>query len=135
MESIHFGPRDECFAIEKRLRPLPGMGLNDISGGKGGFSIATLKGKSLRFEHLHEQPVVERWQAKDPAGTIYSIDDLGKFCDDNDLRASILWKYMGRKVPKFRQFREHQPAADFRRQRDKTTGWTLIPSPKEDIPL
>lgn len=146
---IYSGSKQECFNLERELRPMPMMGLNEASGGNGGYTKYTsernqkisnaLKGipktygdkiSKVRKENGsakgEKNPKAVKWILKDPSGKEFNLNgSLFTFCDENKLSANTLRKYLNNVVPlpssKYRDYGK----IEVRQIRDNTTGWCL----------
>lgn len=146
MRSIFAGTSDECFAIEKKLRPLPMIGLNEAIGGKGGHTkytnernqkvSASLKGRKAPwiYEMMARRgsmggknnPNSKRWTVTSPDGVVYSVDgNLHEFCDKHNLWRKSLRENIGLPVPAPNLNTTNHKAKQFLVQKQNTTGWVL----------
>jgi hypothetical protein len=153
MMSIFFGTDIECFELERLLRPLPGIGLNDGTGGHGGYSgwselgnkrkSMALKGRKILWADKisetrvqegtakgHKNPMAKDWTITAPNKTEFRIcGSLYQFCDEHSLLVSCLWRYRGIEVPKpkyngYGGYRAKNEES--LRLRKNTSGWKLV---------
>ena len=149
LKVIYEGDAKDCFRLEETLRPTKNIGLNEASGGCGGYTIytkergdkisAALKGRKKTKEHrkaLSESLIGKRkgmdnnqaktWCVIDPEGKEYTIKGmLQGFCDEHNITRSALRKHIGERVPptnsKYREVSEELTA-----RRNNTIGWRLL---------
>lgn len=153
MDVIFMGSEEECFEIERSLRPFPMMGLNEAVGGGGGFTKYTpergkkisskLAGKVKSLDHKAKisstrilngaskgssNGKAKKWKLISPDGIEYnncgSVQDL---CRDHKLLWSCLNKYKGRQVPPIvHGYGGFRPINDEHLVlRQNSTGWAL----------
>lgn len=120
---IHSGTDVECFDVERILRPVPFMGLNEAAGGHGGHTSYTLernakisakmKGRTVTWAHKVSETKrkngtavgannnkAKMWIVQDPHGNIFEINgNLKQFCEYNRILSSCLSYYRGQVVP------------------------------------
>lgn len=153
MISIFETDKDECFEIEKMLRYKPSMGLNEATGGKGGYTSYTKernekiskahKGKTLGENHKKKISIAKKgksagkknnrakkWILTSPSGVVYNIHgNLHEVCESLNLLTATLRYYVNSAVPevasvKIGGFREkNEKSKDLRMN---TTGWSLF---------
>jgi predicted GIY-YIG superfamily endonuclease len=127
MIEIFKGTKEQCFALENKLRPRPFMGLNEAVGGFGEYTSCydnsernnkisqALKGVSKTAEHTEKmrKTIVERgihrgskntkakkWVLTNPDGMIYYIHgNLNETCNSLNLLCSTLRYYKNQVVP------------------------------------
>ena len=123
MKTLFEGTAEECFVIERNLRPYPYMGLNIAPGGYGGLRDYTpernrkisdaLKGrknswgskiskakKELGSTAGEKNPRAKKWKFTSPDGVEHVIiGNKQKFCDERGLLASCLVYHLGSSVP------------------------------------
>lgn len=149
---IFSGSEKECFERENKYRPLPLMGLNEASGGHGGYTSYTLErnrkisssleGRDITWndkisatKKKLKQSVGEKngnastWKAYSPNGNEYIIHGtLDLFCKEHNLLSRTFRYYIDNVVPppSFNGY------GGFRAKNDKqkilrlnTTGWKL----------
>jgi hypothetical protein len=145
MRVIHSGPKDECYNLERKLRPFPMIGLNEAVGGFGGYSrydairnqklSDALKGRKITW-HIDrpknigiDNPRAKKWVLTSPSGeTFICHGNLGNFLRDKNLSGKLLRFYDGLPVPepsvgKLGGYRAKTP--ELLEQRLNTTGWKL----------
>jgi hypothetical protein len=125
MKTLYQGTKEECFQLERQLRPYHNMGLNVAPGGHGGERIYTkernkkisdaLKGRThswgYKVSHTKRRlgtsagknnPRARLWKFTSPNGKSFvAKGNKQKFCDDNSILASCLVYYLGQTVPPF----------------------------------
>lgn len=128
MKTLYEGAEDECFDLERKLRPYPYMGLNMAPGGHGGLREYTaernrkisqaLKGRKHSWGNKssktkkdfglvvgEKNPMAKKWKFTSPAGDEYVIiGNKQKFCDEYQLLASCLVYHLGMIVPPIEEF-------------------------------
>ena len=55
MRSIYTGTQKECFSLERKLRPIPFIGLNEAAGGRGGWSHVNNSGRIKTEAHISNE--------------------------------------------------------------------------------
>lgn len=147
---LHEGSESECFELEEKFRPSPLMGLNESSGGCGGFTSYTPernqkiskkhKGRKVTWMNKivkargsyagAKNPNSKNWKALSPSGEEYIVEGtLVNFCLEHNLCVSSLRKYRNQVVPDiFKRkgrggFRPLSP--EQLKMRQNTTGWIL----------
>lgn len=139
MRIIFSGSADECYALEKSLRPKSGIGLNESAGGRGGHNVSTIdrntkislstKGKPKPSVKGSKNAKAKKWNLRAPDGTRHSLHgSFSTFCDEHDLLYPALIRHRGTVVPEpnfsgyggFRSKNENSL-----RRRLNTTGWIL----------
>lgn len=152
MVIISFGTKEECFRIERQLRPEPNMGLNEAAGGQGGFTAysyernqkisSALKGRCVTWANKvsatkkakkagagASNVQAKRWILISPEGTTYEVHGtLDSFCDEHQLLKSSLTYYANQPVPHLSKgyggFRAKSEHS--KQRRVNTSGWRLI---------
>jgi hypothetical protein len=145
------GLEEICYDIESSYRPLPFMGLNEASGGHGGYTKYTEernkkiskkhKNRIKTPEHIQkimssrkkyngaENPNSKTWCLQDPKGLKYIIKgNLAEFCQKQGLLESCLRRYKNDVVPNpnysgFGGYRVKNEKSKI--LRENTTGWSL----------
>jgi len=153
MKTIFMGTEKECFEKEITLRPNPYMGLNEASGGCGGYTAyekernlkisKSMSGRKLSEEHIKKLKTIfsdgrrvgskngnsKKWILISPEGEEHIIyGSIQQKCDELGLLRSSLGYYKNRPVPKPKTtglggFRKKNIISE--RKRLMTTGWTL----------
>ena len=151
---IFSGPSNECYFLEHQLRPNSFIGLNEASGGEGGFTSYTAtrsakiskanKGVPKSIEHRKKlslaakeklsggtkNPNQREWKISDKNGKLYIVDgSLRNFCDQNNIQLSILRKHIGSAVPQpkligYGGFRASKKCS--LEKRLNTVGWKIL---------
>jgi hypothetical protein len=156
---LYEGDEEECFDLEAAYRPLPYIGLNEASGGRGGHTIYTdkrarkiseaHKGVKKSEEHVENmrKALVEsgvrkgarnsrakKWSLTSPDGMIYTIHgNLTETCQRLNLLESALRYNKGRAVPEPNMNGYggfRAKSKESLEMRMNTTGWTLAEVPK-----
>jgi len=120
---IHMGSKEDCFDIERQMRSLPMMGLNEAIGGHGGFTSYSDERNKLVSEKLKNRnmtwadkvsktrkdngvakgirnPSAKKWQLTSPEGNVIMCHgNLQEMCDEKNILMSCLKRYMGSVVP------------------------------------
>jgi len=147
---IFSGESKECFELESKLRPLPFMGLNEATGGKGGHTrytvernlkisnalkgvpklygdkISATKQKNQSAKGAKNSRAI-KWILKNPNGAEHHLHgDLFKFCEENKLSANTLRKYLNTFVPDISSKYRDYGNLEVRQIRNNTTGWALF---------
>lgn len=150
MKIIFEGEESECFSMEEKYRPFPLMGLNEASGGRGGYTSYTeernrkiskaMKGKPKHYGDKisatkkangsskgSKNVQAKKWKLIDPTGKAYILDgELFSFCEDNNLSVMTLRNNIGKTIGEISpKFRDHGKPMS-REKRINTTGWTLF---------
>jgi predicted GIY-YIG superfamily endonuclease len=138
LKIIYEGTKQECYDLERRLRPTKNIGLNEASGGEGGIG-RSMKGIPKTKEHRkalsesrmgrftgEENAYAKTWCVIDPEGKEYTIKGRFQgFCDEHNITRSALRKHIGERVPptnsKYREVSEELTA-----RRNNTIGWRLL---------
>ena len=145
---IFKGSSTECFEKESEYRPLPFMGLNEASGGRGGHTKYSsernkkisnaLKGvrktygekisatkKQNGSSRGEKNSNAKKWILISPNEEKFILNgELFSFCKQNFLSANTLRLYLGEKVPPIcTKYRGKGIIKDIR---NNTTGWLLI---------
>lgn len=148
---ISFGTKEECFQVERQLRPKANMGLNEAVGGQGGFTVYSternqkiaeaLTGRQVTWAHKvsatkkarkagvgASNVQAKRWVLTSPEGVVYEVHGtLDSFCDDHCLLRSSLMRYIDQTVPPLSKgyggFRAKNEQS--KRRRINTSGWQL----------
>lgn len=152
MVVIFSGSKDDCFSLELKYRPSPNLGLNEATGGKGGYTryskernlkiSDSLKGRSVTWKDKISKTKVDNnqsvgskngmakcWKVTTPDGNVYHIKGtLSLFCNEHGIIARTLTYYKNSKVPhpkknKMGGFRAKNE--QHRVRRNNTTGWKL----------
>jgi hypothetical protein len=150
MITIFSGEPKECFDLESKLRPLPLMGLNEASGGRGGHTKYTpernkkisnaLKGVAKNYGAKISEAMLKnesakgaknakalKWILKNPNGVEYHLHgELFIFCKNNDLSANTLRMYLNQSVPNISPKYRDYGNVQVRQIRNNTTGWALF---------
>jgi hypothetical protein len=155
---LYEGSSEECFDIEEKYRPLPFMGLNEASGGCGGYTSYSQernvkiskanKGRIKTSEEIEKMskskkgqhsgaknPMSKKWMIKDPYENVYIIEGtLATFCNDNNILESCLRQYKNKIVPKpnyngYGGYRIKNSTS--KNLRENTIGWSLYEMKKE----
>jgi hypothetical protein len=149
---LYTGSDEECFNLEEKYRPQPLMGLNESTGGKGGYTSYSEKRNKLISEKLknrnmtwgnkvsktrkeksiavgEKNPNAKTWIILDPSGNEYIITGkFNLFCEENNILASCLRYYRGKPVPPLSNtyggYREKKPGT--KKLRENTTNWILL---------
>lgn len=150
MKVLFSGDAESCFDLESKLRPMPLMGLNEASGGKGGCTTYTperakkiseaLSGRVKSEDHKRKiseskigavsganNPKAKNWILIDPSGNQYrTCGNLQDYCKQLGLCWAALSRNLGMVVgeisPKFRD--NGNPMN--RVKRTNTIGWKLL---------
>lgn len=148
------GTDKECFDLEAKMRPVAFIGLNEASGGKGGYTVYTeernnkiskaLTGKSKTEEHIQKimstreklkthsgkrNPSAKKWRFTSPTDETFIVEGtFQQFCNEHKLLASCLRYYKGKNVP----YLETNKYGGYRKKSDvsfelrsNTSGWKL----------
>lgn len=151
---IASGSEEECFELEASLRPLPFIGLNEASGGRGGDTgsytternqtiSSKLKGRKIEWAEKISKtrkikavavgkgnPNAKVWRLLKPCGTEVLVEgSFSDFCSQQNIMGNVMIKYMGTAVPPpsfggYGGFRPKSTEHELRRQ--NTTGWLLV---------
>ena len=154
------GTEEECFSQEAAYRPLPIIGLNEASGGKGGHTKYTaeraakissaLRGKSKSADHVakikaslkangsrvgRKNGSAKVWVLTDPNGRVHHLHgNLSQTCAQFGLLESTLRYNKGHVVPGLHTGRPggyRAKSEESKLRRENTTGWKLEESPKD----
>lgn len=152
---IASGTEDYCFELESLLRPSPNTGLNEASGGKGGFTSYSevrnkkiskaLKGRKCEWGHKisftkktsgiacgKNNPKAKIWKISDPFGKEIIIEgSFLNFCKENNIMGNVMIKHIGKKVPAptMNSYGGFRSINDVQKQRrENTIGWSIISS-------
>lgn len=150
MKILFEGSSEECFSLEEKYRPIPLMGLNEASGGKGGYTSYSaernekisnsLKGKTKEYGHKisatkklngsskgSKNAKAKKWRLVDPNGVEYFLNgELFSFCEEHKLSVMTLRNNLGNRIGEISpKFRDHGKPMS-REKRISTTGWTLF---------
>ncbi len=146
------GSEEECFDMEIKYRPFPLMGLNEATGGRGGYTkyteersakiAAKFKGrkitwgdkisstkKELKQSVGAKNGMAKQWKIIDPIGVEYEFNGtFSNFCDEHILLGRTLKYYLNKNVPSpavngYGGFRGKDSKQIERRY--NTTGWKL----------
>lgn len=145
---IYQGNKKDCYDLENKYRPVNYMGLNEASGGNGGYTSYSKERnlkislamkeirknkkwgpKELRNMSLYNNPRAKEWEIISPEGKVFNIKGtLSLFCKENLLLETCLRYYKNGQVPKtnlkgYGGYRAKNTTSDF--LRNNTTGWTL----------
>ena len=152
MKVIFYGDDKTCYDLEKKLRPLPFLGLNESVGGSGGYTKYSkernekiskkLKGRTVSWGNKMSEtkkknkalvgasnPKAKKWKLIGPDGKEYFIDgNIQQSCKDLNILWSSLMYHKNKPVPKIVMktnggFRSKYPGHLEIRQ--NTTGWIL----------
>ena len=149
MKVLFSGDEDVCFMLEEKYRPLPNIGLNEASGGKGGYtSYSTERNKKIS-DKLKGRPITwgskisetkktsgvakgsnnsraKHWKLIDPNGNQFELHGtFFEFCNENNLSSMTLYNNVGKTIgPISSKFRD-KGDMNIRQRRINTTGWTL----------
>lgn len=120
---IHMGLEEECYALEKKMRPFPMLGLNESAGGNGGHTSYSDKRNEIISEKLKNRkilwsdkvsktrikkglakgtnnPKAKMWELTNPSGNVIICHgNLQSVCEDNEILLSCLKRYLGSVVP------------------------------------
>ena len=154
MVIIASGTEEDCFEIEASLRPLPFIGLNEASGGRGGnigdYTDVRNKKISIAMKNRHitwndkisqtrkskglsigvNNPNSKVWKILDPHGVQYTISgSFGDFCKQHNIMGNVMVKYLGQAVPPpsiggYGGFRPK--SRDHAVLRENTIGWMIL---------
>lgn len=141
-----------CFEQEERFRPLPYIGLNEASGGRGGYTAYTEeraekiakfhRGKKKSKKHVenlkkskkdahkkNKNPNAKKWVLTNPEGVVYNIHgDLSETCKKLHLLESCLRYNKGNfvKEPNLNGYGGYRAKSkESLIMRMNTTGWKL----------
>lgn len=147
---LYNGNEQECFLLEEKYRPLPLMGLNEATGGKGGYTSYSkqrnekvskaLKGRNIFWNEKisktrkekgissgTKNPMAKKWKFIDPFGNEYIVDgNYHQFCEEHNLSHAALRRILGNQLGEISpKFRDHGNQSS-RDRRINSTGWTLF---------
>ncbi len=143
------GSAEDCFIEENRFRPFPLMGLNEASGGRGGYTAYTedrakkisikLKGRIKSPQERanmsagqkgvgvgEKNPNARKWIVTDPKGVEYRlIGNLQPWCVEMNISWTSLRGNLGTTVGPISEMYRDKGNILFRNRRSNTIGWKL----------
>lgn len=147
---IFEGSREECFELERKLRPVSNIGLNLAEGGCGGFTVewseerkkrlsSKLKGRKITWKDKisetrtktnvakgNRNPRALSWKITDPNQQVYVVTgELKSFCSEHEINFMALRNFKGSVVPTTSVYYRGKNNPELLRIRNNTVGWRL----------